>query len=146
MVYSQEEIDMAKQQLDEELIAFIKIQFTSFDENYHHIEKKLDRAFTQMGYDGTFQSILFNEEFWKMSCLFIENNFILNKLTKVESDAIEKFRKNIVTVRNSNIDNNYMNVLFVAYYTHNFMINRWDEYYRDEIRSWAESEFGICPK
>lgn len=145
MVYSQEEIAFAKQQLDEELIAFIKTQFVLFDENYHHIEKKLGRMFTWLGYDGTFQSILFNEQFWNMSSFFIQNHFIYYELSKVESDILEKFRENIVIVRNSDIDNNYMDTLFVIFYTHTFMINCWDEY-KDEIRTWAEEEFGICPK
>lgn len=138
---------MSRNQLDEELIAFAKTIFASFDEIIAVLKKGLfSELFTELdniGYDGTLTSILDNAYFWDMlSFNFIQFHIIYQKMKPFKEKLLDAGEECLPYAREVVV----LNREFIIHYVHDYFISNWCEKYRDEIREWAQDEFCFCPK
>lgn len=139
---------MSRNQLDEELIAFAKIIFASFDEIIAELKHTLGYAelfcdLDNIGYDGTLSSILYNAYFWDILTFnFIQFHIIYQRMTPFQEAMLEAAHECLSYARRDE----RLNRGVIMHYVHDYFITNWCEKYRDEIRDWAECEFGICPK
>ena len=127
---------MSTIQFDEVMVAFAKTIFESFDEiideiNYEIGWSAFTDELTHIGYDGTFQSILYNEFFWnELVIVFIQ----FRKIYQIKSFI--KLMPHLYCY----------NKLHIMNRSYDYFQLMWSEKYRDETRNLVESEFGICPK
>jgi len=142
-------MSLEHQQLDEQIILFAKTLFQSFDETIARFKKSVEYSFileelASQGYDGTIQSVLYNDDFWDVTTYnFIQRRIISTcflKYNEKNDNIVYKIAVNI-------IPSMFNDSLFsVMNYSYCVFISRWNKYYKHEIRTWAESEFGICLK
>lgn len=140
---------MELQQFDEQMILFAKIIFQQFDEiiasfKYVYEYSIIMEQLALQEYDGTIQSVLYNDEFWDVSTNnFIQRRFIYTWLIKYN----EKNDNVIYNIAVKMIPDTYNDrILSVMNYSYRYFVSRWDEHYKHEIRTWAETEFGLCLK
>lgn len=142
---------MALQQFDQEMVSFAKKLLSSFDEIIIMYKPQIDVEFASFmdelvaqGYDGTIQSVLYNDNFWDELVIdFIQLPFIYRWLIQYNGEhdnIIDKLSKIIHPII---YNHNILSSLNYSYYT---FCSRWNEYYKQEIRKWTEEEFGISPK
>jgi hypothetical protein len=159
---SQEQVQFEPNLLNEELILFIKFLFRNFDEFFlelgtesglnQYYEKTKRDEIKNLGYDGELISILYNDTFWdNLTIHLIRASRIYDWLNRrYEFTVIEKNMESIIRYHpyanpfaNEYVDINMMNVDSTLW---DYLIQHWDVLFKDTIRSWAEYEFGICPK
>lgn len=136
---------MSRNQLDEGLFEFTKTIFTSFDEiiaENNHILMYYELI--NIGYDGTFQSIVNNDYFWNiLSYFFIRYQFIFTKMTRMDLTILEKIAKSI---DNLEIICRRDNLTYIIHSAHHYLVSNWSRKYKDEIQHWAKNEYGFMPK
>lgn len=136
---------MAKQLLDEELVAFVKTIFASFDEIIAEANlygnTPLYYELISIGYDGTIQSILYNEYFWNMLTFdFMKYHIIYIKMINSETNILSR---TVDAMPFINRRDNIQNIIGCA---HHYLVSKWYKKYKNEVQLWAENEFGICVK
>ena len=140
---------MSTIQFDEVMVAFAKTIFESFDEiideiNYEIGWSAFTDELTHIGYDGTFQSILYNEFFWnELVIVFIQFRKIYQKMICYNTETNNVLIKSFIKLMPHLYCYNKLHIMNRSYDYFQLM---WSEKYRDETRNLVESEFGICPK
>jgi len=140
-----------EQHLDEEIICFLKSVFSDTEGFVKHIDYILEikpdiwtwdlrNQIIQAGYDGTFESILFNDMLWDNLCInILVQYFWHNKIRNYQYTIVERrMIPNLFDYYDRHM-NLHQNILYCIQY-------KWDELFKEEIKTWAQMEFSISPK
>ena len=90
-------------------------------------------------YDGTLQSLIYDDEFWDIILLQSLRWFIYNTFQTYECKIIRK-----EDIRH--IIPNYDETINISKNIWMYINNNWTESFKDPVRQWVENEYSICPK
>ena len=142
-----------EQHLDEEIICFLKSVFSEKEEFAKHIDylmstkpdiwnEELRTHIIESGYDGIFESILLNDMFWDNVCTnMMVQYFWHNKIRHYEYTIVE--RQMIPNLFYDPSYNGHMSLQHNILYR---IMHKWNDLFKEEIKMWAQLEFGFYCK
>ena len=138
--------------MDQEIICFLKSVFSDKEEIAKNIDyllvtkpdmwnEELREHIIDSGYDGTFESILFNDVYWDNACTNIMIQYFWNN----------KIRNYQYTIDRHVIPNLFHDLLYNGHMSlsHNILYRikyKWNDLFKEEIKTWTQTEHGFHPK
>ena len=137
---------MAQQnQLIVELIDFMKSVFVDFDTFVVELNQtSLYEDLIEIGYEGTIESILYNEYFWDIimsEC--VQFYIIFQRLIRYDFIIVEK---TIEGLQPFMPNDEFSDIQSVNINLWDYLIDQWTDIFKEPIREWTQITFGICPK